>query len=115
MSGVICFKSQSNEAWVNAGWAFRQVLEDTRTSSPEDEEMAQVLANAEAVGWLYVDSLEPALAARITDAMRRTIEGIQKGEVRSLIHEKNYGTPATVEQYVDSLAELWQLLPSPLK
>jgi hypothetical protein len=115
MSGLICFKFDSDDAWVKAGWAFRQVLEDTLAASPHDGEMAETFAEAESIGWLYVDQLNPDLAERITNAMRRMIEELRAGKTQSRITTKAYGTKTTIEQYLDSLAELSELIPPPLR
>lgn len=113
MSGVICFKTGSEDSWVKAGWAFRQVLEDTAAAYPEDTELAEVFAEAKDIGWLYVDQFDPNLAERINKAMRGMIEDVLSGKIQSLLREKTFGDKVTVNQYLLSLEELLHLMPPP--
>ncbi|MGD0730876.1 MAG: hypothetical protein ABR956_06410 [Terracidiphilus sp.] len=108
---VISFSREQIHAWVVAGWAFRQILQDVATSNPEDAEMVQELSVAEATKYLLVESHEPQLARRITSAIREVASGIVSGSIRSGIHDKPYGNALTVEQYHKSLRELLAAIP----
>ncbi|MGA3047881.1 MAG: hypothetical protein ABSD67_14720 [Terracidiphilus sp.] len=106
VGGVISFTKDRENGWLKAGWAFRQVLEDTLSRCPGDSEMARAFESAEACGGLDVGNLSPQLALRVTDAMRNSVIGILNGEFQSGICDKPYGDPRTVEQYLGALREL---------
>jgi hypothetical protein len=106
MGGVISFTSDPEEGWLRAGWAFRQVLEDTLASSPGDLEMADAFEMAEALGHLDIAGLEPSLALRVRCSMRAMVNGVLAGEIRSGLLDKRYGDKLTLEQYREALVEL---------
>lgn len=94
------------DAWVVAGWAFRQVLEDVRSQRPTDEEMISELELAKDLKYLFIDSSSPALAKRLASAIRDTASGIQSGEIRSSIVDKRGFTANDIAEYRDSMREL---------
>ena len=108
---VIGFSDKSEGIWCVAGWAFRQVLDDVISQHPEDVEMADEFARSQTYSGLSVDMLEPELAGRVTNAIRRVVTGILSGSIRSGIHDQPYGNALTVEQYRDALRELLEAIP----
>jgi hypothetical protein len=82
--GAIAFSTKPEESWVVAGWAFRQVLDDTASQHPKDSEMAERFAEAKAIGGLMVYMLEPYFATRVTNAIRDVATGILSGNIRLL-------------------------------
>jgi hypothetical protein len=75
-------------------------------------EIDDAFDRAEAYSGLSLDLLEPELAARVTDAIRRVTAGILSGEIRSGIYDQPYGYALTVEQYRESLKLLLETIPS---
>lgn len=98
---------KKRDAWVVAGWAFRQVLEDVRSQCPTDAEMVSELELARDLKYLFIDSFSPDLAKRLADAIRVTAAGIQTGKIRSGILDKPGFTASDVVEYRDSMRELF--------
>lgn len=97
---------KKSDAWVVAGWAFRQVLEDVRSQHPTDAEMISELELARDLKYLFIDSFSPDLAIRLASAIRETASGIQSGKIRSGILDKRGFTANDVAEYRDSMREL---------
>lgn len=74
---------KKSEAWVVAGWAFPQVLEDVRPQCPNDAEMISELELARDLKYLFIDTFNPELAKRLANAIRETATGIHSGKIRS--------------------------------
>ena len=94
------------DAWVVAGWAFRQVLEDVRSQCPTEKEMISELELARDLKYLFIDSFNPDLAKRLANAIRETATGIHSGKIRSGIVDKAGFTANDVAEYRDSMREL---------
>ncbi len=73
--------------------------------------MADEFAVAETQSGLHLDLLEPALAARVTNAIRQVATGILSGAIRSGIHDQPYGNAQTVEEYRKGLQQLLDAFP----
>jgi hypothetical protein len=113
MGGVISFSDKNEEVWgVVANWAFRQVLDDVISQYPEDSEMANAFAKAEAIGDLQIGSLEPEIATRVARAVWQVVTDILSGTIRSGIHDQPYGDARRVEQYQEALQELLETFPT---
>jgi hypothetical protein len=112
MGVTIAFSEKSDEIWLVAGWAFRQVFEDIAIRESEDIEMMREFQLAEALNGLHVDKLEPPLRLRTVNAIRRTASDILSGRLQSGIHAKAYGDERTVEQYRNALQELLAMIPA---
>ena len=110
--GAIAFSRKPDESWVAAGWALRQVLDDTTSQHPEDSEMATEFKAAKAIDGLMVYLLPPELAARVTNAIRAVAKGVLSGTIRSGIVDQPYGDERTVAQYGSALQELLEAIPS---
>jgi hypothetical protein len=96
---VISFSESSQDAaWVVAGWAFRQALADVCMMLPADSEANAALHRAEEVGYLMLDYLDPAVAAKLTSAFKETASEILAGKVTSGVIER-LGDPSTTEEY----------------
>lgn len=109
---VIAFSDKPEEIWCVAGWAFRQVLDDVIAQHSGDAEMADEFFLSETQSGLHIDSLEPGLALRVTNAIRNVATGILSGAIRSGIHDQAYRDASTVEQYRKALQELLASFPS---
>jgi|GEM_PF-3080868 len=109
---VIGFSDKPEEIWCVAGWAFRQVLDDVISQYPEDSEMADAFARSKTYSGLNVDSLEPELAAKVTNAIWQVATGILSGAIRSGIYDQTYGDARTVEQYREGLQQLLEAFPA---
>jgi len=109
---VISFLEKQEHNWVVARWAYRQILEDVISHCPADSEMIGVLADKMESDGLLMEFLEPALAARITSAIKRVAEGILSGAIRSAIQDKPSGTAHMVQEYRKGLQELLETIPS---
>ncbi|MBO0860453.1 MAG: hypothetical protein J2P21_18635 [Chloracidobacterium sp.] len=113
MGGVISFSDKNEEIWgVVAGWAFRQVLDDVISNHPEDSDMTDAFAKAEAIGDLQIYSLELELAARVTRAIWHVGTAVLSGAIRSGIHDQPYGDARRIEQYRNVLQELLDIIPT---
>jgi|SRR5882762_4465324 len=110
--GAIAFSTKPEENWVVAGWAFRQVLDDTASQHPDDSEMAREFEEAKAVSGLIVYRLQPDLAARVTSAIKDVATGILSGTIRSGISNQRYGDERTVQEYRKGLQQLLESIPS---
>jgi hypothetical protein len=97
--------------WCVAGWAFRQVLDDTISHYPQDIELCEKLEQSKAQKGLILDLLTPELAARITGAIKHVAFGILSGTILSGIHSQTYGDAVTVEQYIGALQKLLEAIP----
>ncbi len=104
--GAIAFSKNPENSWVVAGWAFRQILDDTLSRYPEDAEMAKEFEVAKALSGLTIYSLRPELAARVARAIREVASGILSGAIRSGITEQLYGSEEIVNQYRIGLKQL---------
>lgn len=110
--GAIAFSTKPEESWVVAGWAFRQILDDTASQHPEDSEMAKKFEEANAISGLMVYMLRPDFAARITSAIREVATGILSGTIQSGIVDQPYGDERTVQEYRKGLQQLLEVIPS---
>jgi hypothetical protein len=109
--GVIAFSDKPEEIWAVAGWAFRQILDDTASEYPEDSEMAGEFEVAKAITGLQVCSLRPDLRARVTARITAVAQGILSGSIRSGIVDKPYGDDATIAEYRKGLLQLLEAIP----
>ena len=82
MAGI-SFSDDANGIWIVAGWAFRQVLSDLGPRVLDDAEMLKELAEAEAIGFLDVGSLNRDCAIRMSQAIEDLVSGILAGSIRS--------------------------------
>jgi hypothetical protein len=110
--GSIAFSEKPENIWAVAGWALRQVLDDTASQQPHDSEMAEEFVRAKAVDGLMVYLLPPELAARITSGIKTATQGILSGAIRSGITDKAISDARTVAQYREALRELLEAIPS---
>lgn len=108
--GTIAFSRNPEDSWAAAGWAIRQILDDTASQHPDDLEMATQFEAAKAIDGLMVHLLRPELAARITEGIRNAVSGILSGNVRSGILDQPYGDERTVEEYRSGLQELLEII-----
>jgi hypothetical protein len=92
--------------------AYRQVLEDLISSCSNDLEIVDEVRVATETGYLRTESLEPAVAARITNAIRELTAGILAGKIRSCIHDKPYGDAQRAGEYGKGLQMLVEAIPS---
>ncbi len=110
--GAISFSTKPEDSWVVAGWAFRQVLDDTASRHPEDSEMAREFEEAKAISGLIVYKLQRDVAARVTTAIKDVVTGILSGKIRSRIVDQPYSDERTVEEYRKGLQQLLEAIPS---
>jgi hypothetical protein len=110
--GAIAFSRKTEQSWVVAGWALRQILDDVASQYPQDSEIAMEFEGAKAIDGLMVYLLRPALAATVTNAMRELATGILSGAIRSGISDQPYGDERTVLQYRKALQQLLEAIPS---
>jgi hypothetical protein len=108
--GAIAFSTKPEESWVVAGWAFRQVLDDTVSEYPNDSEMARAFEEAKAISGLIVYKLQPDLATRVTSAIRAVAMGVLSESIRSGIIDQPYGEERTVVEYRKGLEQLLQVI-----
>lgn len=109
---VISFSDQPDEIWCVAGWAFRQLLDDVLSQHPEDWEMAAKFEQSKAYSGLVLDLLDPEVAKKFANAIRRVAEGILSGAISSSLINQTYGNAATIEQYRLGLRQLLDAIPS---
>lgn len=112
MGGTVGFSDKPEEIWLKAGWAFRQILEDTLARCSEDIEMREAFEQAEWYNGLAVQDLPGDLAERVISALREVITGILAGTVESGITSKPYGDARTQAQYKEALQELLEIIPA---
>ena len=110
--GSIAFSDDAKHTWAKAGWALRQILDDTASQYPEDSEMSQKFNNAKDIDGLMVFLLPPDLAARVTNAIGEVATGILSGTIHSGVAERHHGDEKTVAQYREALRELLEAIPT---
>jgi hypothetical protein len=110
--GAIAFSTKTEESWVVAGWAFRQVLDDTASQHLQDSEMVREFEKAKDLGGLMVYMLQPDLAERVTSAIWVVAKGILSGTIRSGIVDQSYADERTVAEYRKGLQQLLEAIPS---
>jgi hypothetical protein len=110
--GAIAFSDKPEECWVVAGWAFRQVLDDTASQYPNDFQIMEAFDEAKAISGLMIHMLKPELASKVTLAIRSVVTGILAGTIRSSIFNQAYGDERTVEEYRRGLYQLLDTFPS---
>jgi hypothetical protein len=110
--GAIAFSKNSEDSWVVAGWAFRQVLDDVASHCPTDAEVIAEFTEAKAISGLIVYELRPELARRVTSCIRQVVAGILSGSLKSGIHDQPYSTANRMEEYRDSLQQLLKIIPA---
>jgi hypothetical protein len=98
MGGVVSFSRSPEDIWYVAGWAFRQLLDDVRREYASNPEIVAQLESAELHDGLMIGSLDPSIAGRMTDAIRKVIDGILDHTIRSGYEEQPYADRVTVEQ-----------------
>jgi len=106
---VIGFSDRPEDIWCVAGWAFRQVLDDTIARHPEDSELAREFEVAKALSGLHIDSLKPDIAVRVTNAISHTVTEILSGAFRSGIYEQSYSDAQSIEGYRNAVQELLKI------
>lgn len=112
MGGTLGFSDRPEQIWLKAGWAFRQVLEDTLVRCPDDTEMREAFERAEWFSDLDVQSLPAELAERVVTALRETIVGILSGTIETGLVTKPYGDTTSQTQYKEALRELLEIIPT---
>jgi hypothetical protein len=100
---VIHFEDGSE--WFKANWVFRQFLEDVADASPEDAELRFSMEQADALGGLFLDSLEPLLASKLLRAMKAVAEGTIGGRIQGWSRTKPHDEDGQ-RMYLEALAEL---------
>jgi hypothetical protein len=110
---VIGFSDKVEHNWIFARWVYRQVLEDVISHCPNDTEMVEMLTEKINTDGLLTEFLEPALAARVANAIKQVTSGILSGAIRSGIHDKSHGDAHRVKGYRNALQELLKAIPSP--
>jgi hypothetical protein len=109
--GATAFSRNPEHSWAMAGWALRQVLNDTISQHPDDSEMAEEFNNPKDTDGLIVYLLPPDLAARVTHAIRNVAVGILSGAIHSGVAMRHHGDERTVAQYKEALQELLEAIP----
>ena len=109
--GVISFSKQRERYWQAAGWAFRQLLDDTSHLYPDDAELRELFEEAKLYDSLVVYTLSQEVAEKVVGSVRQVAEGILAGSIQSGIASQSYGNPETQAQYKSGLRELLLALP----
>jgi hypothetical protein len=99
-----------NRAWVVAGWAFRQLLEDVRVASSEPAVLEE-LESAEILGFLSMKDVEPSLRSRMIAVLTNVTSSILHGLAASTITTKPE-LRDVVQEYMLGLQELQDSLAS---
>lgn len=99
-----------NRAWVVAGWAFRQLLEDVRVAS-SDPAVLEELGSAEILGFLSIKDVEPSLRSRMVAVLSNVTSIILHGFVASTITTKPE-LRDVIQEYILGLQELQDSLAS---
>jgi hypothetical protein len=103
---VISFGDSRNQVWGGAGWALRQALKDLRPYAEGNEPFLGALDQAEHMGHLGVDLLDPALRRAVVTAIAQMCTDIISGVRRSSVEESLPGDRAAHERYHEAIKEL---------
>ena len=109
--GTIAFSKKTEESWVVAGWAFRQILDDIASQCPGDSEIVAGFEKAKAISGLILYELPPDFAAKVTSAIKTVVTGILSGKIRSGLVDQPYGDKPTVQEYRKGLQQLLHAIP----
>jgi hypothetical protein len=95
--------------WFRANWVFRQLAADTIAEFPGDEALAFALKRAEAVGALFLNSLDEATAAKLLTALEKVARDTLSRAVEGWIASRPDDAKGQ-EMYLESMAELLELI-----
>jgi hypothetical protein len=103
---VISFGEQPNQIWGGAGWAFRQAVKDLSRYARGNKPFLAALEEAEHIGHLGVEGLEPALRDSVITAIKEMCIGIISGAHPSTINESFPGDRTAQDGYHEAIKGL---------
>ena len=103
---VISFGEEANQIWGGAGWAFRQALKDLGPYAQGDDEFVAALEQAEHIGYLGVEGLDPTLRARVITAIKEMCDGIISGARPPTFNEALSGDRVAQDRYHAAIHDL---------
>ena len=103
---VISFGEEANQIWGGAGWAFRQALRDLRPYVQSNQALVAALEQAEHMGYLGVEGLDPALRASLIAAIKEMCIGIISGACPSTVNESLPGDRVAQDRYHEAIKDL---------
>ena len=109
---VISFGHQPDQVWGGSGWAVRQVLKDLKPYAEGNAPLLAALADAEHLGYLGVEHLDPELRRTVIEAVREMCLGIISGVRPSTITESVPGDRVAHELYARLIEDLLALAKS---
>jgi hypothetical protein len=106
---MIIIKFQDGTDWFKANWIFRQLAADTITAFPNDSALKQTLEKAQALGGLFLESVEADAAAAVVRALAKVAEDTVAGRIPGWKKTKPEDEEGQ-ELYLKSVAELLDLI-----
>lgn len=106
---MIIIKFQDGTDWFKANWVFRQLAEDIMEAFPNDSALRQIMENAQALGGLFLNSMEPHVAASTLKAIKRVAEETSQGKIEGWNRTKPEDKDGQ-QMYLQSIKELLCLL-----
>jgi hypothetical protein len=102
---MVIIRLPNRMEWYKPNWVFRQLLSDAVEVFGGDAELRYQLEKAEALGSLFLDSMDDACASKIVDAIKRiaqdTLQGKIKGNSKDWTNDKE-----GQRMYLEAIAEL---------
>ena len=106
---MVIVKFPNGTDWYKANWAFRQLAADTIAAFPGDESLEFALKQAEAIGALFLDHLEEAIATKALTALEKVARDTLSGAIKGWIASRPDDAKGQ-EMYLESMAELLELI-----
>jgi hypothetical protein len=76
---IIAFRTGAT--WHDSNWVYRQLLADVVEMYPGDAELKDDIEKGEAIGTLFLDSMEDARAAKVLDALQKVADETVHGKL----------------------------------
>jgi len=106
---MVIIRFRDGVDWFKANWVFRQLAEDTIAAFPQDGDLQFIMMQAQALGALFLDSMDTDAASATTRAIRKVAEGTIQGTIqgwRLTRPEDGVGQ----QMYLKSISELLDLI-----
>jgi hypothetical protein len=106
---MVIIKFRNGSDWFKANWVFRQLADDTAAAFPDDGPLRLVLENAQALGGLFFDAMEPEVAISTMRALLKVADETIRGNIQGWKQTRPEDKDGQ-RMYFESISELFDLL-----
>ena len=106
---MVIIKLQDGTDWFKANWIFRQLAKDTIATFPDDHELKLTMERSQALGGLFLDSMESDASIATLTAIRKVAAETLAGKIPGW-KKANPEDIKGQEMYLRSIAELLDLI-----